>query len=262
MKRLFAWKSAISEAQLSVYAANAAFFLLLSLFPALALLLGLMGRFALPRTEFFEIFRHLIPKAVIPLFLDAMESLGGGTLPALSLSAITGLWSASRGIYSLLQGLRRISQDQKRRSFVWLRALAIVYTVVFLLALVLTFGLYTLGRRMLEVLAEADAPIVAVLRTILRRRGGICFVFLTGLFLLIYHTFPPHHLRLRQALPGSLVTAGGWVLFSWLFSIWVTWFTDYSKVYGSVAVVAITMLWLYFCLEIVLFGALVNESLK
>ena len=258
---LLSWKRSISDAQLPVYAANAAFFLLLSLFPAMALLLGLIGHLALSTQEFFSFFRQLIPDVLFPLFQEAIRSLDIGSAPVLSLSALTGLWSASRGVYGLLQGLRRICLDRERRSYFKLRLLAIGYTIAFLLALLLTFSLYALGRTLLGILGATQAPIVVILRFLLRGRGGIAFVFLSVLFLMIYRSFPPDRRSLRQALPGSLLTAGGWVLFSWLFSIWARLFSGYSRVYGSVAVVAMTMLWLYFCLEIVLLGALLNERL-
>lgn len=261
MQWLRSWKRSISEAQLPVYAANAAFFLLLSLFPAMALLLGLIGHLALSTQEFFSFFRQLIPDVLFPLFQEAIRSLDIDSAPVLSLSALTGLWSASRGIYGLLQGLRRICHDREHRNYIRLRLLAIGYTAAFLLALLLTFALYALGRTLLGILGAAQAPIVEILRFLLRGRGGIAFVFLSVLFLMIYRTFPPDRRSLRQTLPGSLLTAGGWVLFSWLFSIWARFFSGYSRVYGSVAVVAMTMLWLYFCLEIVLLGALLNERL-
>lgn len=262
MAWLLSWKKAISDAQLPVYAANAAFFLLLSLFPAMALLLGLIGRLALSTEEFFAFFQQLIPDVLFSLFTETIRSLDIESGPLLSISALTGLWSASRGIYGLLQGLRRIGHDREHRSFLKLRLLAIAYTIAFLLALLMTFSLFALGRTILRVLGAAQAPIVEILRFLLRGRGGIAFLFLTALFLMIYRTFPPGQRSLRQSFPGSLLTAGGWVLFSWLFSIWAKMFSGYSRVYGSVAVVAMTMLWLYFCLEIVLLGALLNERLQ
>ncbi len=259
MQRILAWKQAVSEAKLSVYAANAAFFLLLSLFPALALLLGLIGQLSFSWEDFFSFFANLIPPALIPLFQEAIANLYIGSTPLLSLSALTGLWSASRGIYGLAQGLCKISHIDPP-SYVRLRLLAIVYTLAFLFALIFTFAIYALGRWALLLLQSSQTPFVHILKYLLRGRVGFSFLFLCALFLLIYRTFPPGKKRFRQVLPGSLLAAGGWVLFSWLFSIWAAFFSSYSRIYGSVAVVAMTMLWLYFCLEIVLLGALLNEK--
>jgi membrane protein len=245
------------EAQVSVYAANGAFFLVLSLFPILSLLLGLIGRLSLSRTEFFSVFSQLVPAAVRPLFLEAIRVAGRGA--ALSVSALAGLWSASRGIYSLLQGLRRVGGDGPCGGLM-LRLLSVVYTAAFLLALLVTFALHSLGHGLLHLLRGSDG-LAASLKFVLHRRGGICFLFLSGLFALVYRAFPPGSGKtLRRVLPGSLLAAGGWVLFSALFSWWSGAASDYSHVYGSVAGMALAMLWLYSCLLIVLFGALLNET--
>lgn len=261
MERITRLRARWVEAQLPVYAANGAFFLVLSLFPILALLLGLIGRLSLSRTEFFSVFSQLVPAAARPLFLEAIRTAGRGA--AMSVSALAGLWSASRGIYSLLQGLCRVGGDPAPCHPLQLRLLSVVYTSVFLLALLVTFALHNLGHTLLHLLRRSESGLAASLEFVLHRRGGICFVFLSGLFALVYRAFPPGNARsLRRVLPGSLLAAGGWVLFSALFTLWSGSVTDYSRVYGSVAAMAMTMLWLYACLLIVLFGALLNETAR
>ncbi len=258
MRRLLELRARWAEAQLSVYAANGAFFLVLSLFPILGLLLGLIGRLSLSRTEFFSVFSQLVPGVLRPLFLEAIRTAGRGA--AMSLSALAGLWSASRGVYSLLQGLRRVSAEPAPCNPLLLRLLSVVYTAVFLLALLVTFALHNLGQALLHLLRGSESGIAASVEFVLHRRGGVCFLFLSGLFALVYRAYPPGSGRsLRRVLPGSFLAAGGWVLFSALFTLWSGTVSDYSRVYGSVAAMALTMLWLYACLLIVLFGALLNE---
>lgn len=258
MKRVLSFCRAAASAQITVYAANAAFFLLLSLFPAMALLMPLLGRFALSHREFFVLFLRLIPQELVPVFREAAEL---APVPLMSLSALTALWSASRGIYGLLQGLRRVCPLRETRNTLSLRLYAIGYTAAFLLALLVTFSLYSLGQRMLVLLHAVDTPFGRFLRLILRARGGVALSFLTALFLLIFRTFPPERRSFRQAAPGALFSALGWVVFSRAFSVWARCFSDYSRVYGSAAVIAMTMLWLYACLSIILLGALINERM-
>ena len=144
-----------------------------------------------------------------------------------------------------------------------LRLLSVVYTSVFLLALLVTFALHNLSHTLLRLLRSSGSGVAASLEFVLHRRGGVCFLFLSGLFALIYRAFPPGSGgSLRRVLPGSLLAAGGWVLFSALFTLWSSTVTDYSRVYGSVAAMALTMLWLYACLLIVLFGALLNNKAR
>lgn len=64
-------------------------------------------------------------------------------------------------------------------------------------------------------------------------------------------------LRLRQLLPGSLAAAAAWLLFTWLFSLYIVYGGGYTT-YGSLAAIIITLLWMYWCMYIILLGAYVN----
>ena len=250
------------ETQLLVFSANSAFFLFLSLFPAMGLLLGLMGQLALPQSEFFDVFQHLVPEALEPFFHGVIRELGSGTAPSVSFAVILALWSSSRGVYCLLLGLDNIAKTKIRGGILTIRAVSILYTVALLAGILLTFGFYSLGRWVLSLFVMGNSPFAGAVRFLVETRAGICLIFLSLLFLFIFTTFPHKHLTFSQALPGSLFAAAGWVQFTWLYSFWATKFSGYSKIYGSVAILALTMLWLYCCLAIVLFGAFLNEELK
>ena len=61
--------------------------------------------------------------------------------------------------------------------------------------------------------------------------------------------------------PGALLASLGWLVFSNLYSIYVRNFSGYANIYGSVYAVALSMLWLYFCVMILLYGGLLNRVL-
>ena len=62
-----------------------------------------------------------------------------------------------------------------------------------------------------------------------------------------------------NSLPGAMFSAVGWAVFSSVYSIYVTHFSRISNIYGSVYAVAISMLWLYFCICILLYGGALNK---
>ena len=76
-----------------------------------------------------------------------------------------------------------------------------------------------------------------------------------------YLVFPCQRSTLRQVLPGSLAASCGWVIFSGLFSHYVKRFGA-SSIYGSISIVAFTMLWLYFCMCIFFYGATLNRYVR
>ncbi|MBQ8401384.1 MAG: YihY/virulence factor BrkB family protein, partial [Clostridia bacterium] len=60
-------------------------------------------------------------------------------------------------------------------------------------------------------------------------------------------------------LPGAVFAAVGWVLFSFFYSLYITYFPNASVIYGGLAAVCLIMLWIYFCTIILLLGAEVNK---
>ena len=100
-------------------------------------------------------------------------------------------------------------------------------------------------------------PLVALL---MHFRFLAIWALLTLLFIAIFAYVPNGRLKLREQIPGAAFTAVGWSVFSWGFSLYVDW-TDYS-VYGSLSLIILVMLWLYFCMYIVMLGAYVNKFLK
>jgi membrane protein len=65
-----------------------------------------------------------------------------------------------------------------------------------------------------------------------------------------------------DSLPGALLAAIGWLVFSHLFSLYVEYFPGKADLYGSVYAAALCMLWLYFCIRILLYGGLLNHWIR
>ena len=64
-----------------------------------------------------------------------------------------------------------------------------------------------------------------------------------------------------DSLPGALLAASGWLVFSDIYSAYVAHFSVYTSIYGSVYGVALSMLWLYCCISIVFYGGALNAYL-
>ena len=59
-------------------------------------------------------------------------------------------------------------------------------------------------------------------------------------------------------IPGALVAAVGWLLFSLLFALYVDRFSNYTSLYGGLSAIVVFMLWLYVCMYILLLGGEIN----
>lgn len=232
-KTVHLWRR-ISGLRVSLYAANASFFMVLAVFPGLLLLLGLLRYTPLEVEWLGEMLSGFLPEALAEgaeeLILLTYDNTSGATL---GLSAVTTLWSASRGIYGMIIGLNAVYEVDENRSWVHIRLLSVGYTFAFLLVLILTLLFHSFGI-------------------------GLLFLQ-TGIFTLMYLVLPNQKKRFWDALPGALLASSGWLVFSDLYSVYVTYFAHLSNVYGSVYAVALSMLWLYFCMAIVFYGGALNR---
>jgi membrane protein len=79
---------------------------------------------------------------------------------------------------------------------------------------------------------------------------------------LVYYFAPDVEQRFRWISPGAVVAVALWLAFSLLFSLYANNFGSYSESYGSLAGVAILMLYIYYTSFIVLVGAEMNQVIE
>ena len=251
----------LSAQQVPLYAANASFFLILSVFPVLVVLLALMRYTGLQVEIFTDLVSELVPGALMPmvnrLVLSAYVNASGTVL---SVSALAALWSASRGMYSFITGLNAIYDVQENRGYFRTRIISMGYTFAFLIVLLLTLVLHVFGADLLQLLE--GLPIPAFLLNLLDLRVFVLLILQTALFCTMFMVLPNERNRLGESIPGALLASIGWQVFTNVYSIYAQKFTAYASIYGSVYVVALGMLWLYFCICIVFYGGVLNKTLQ
>lgn len=258
MEKLKKMAAYLSEQQVPLYAANASFFLILSVFPVLVILLALMRYTGMQVESFTDLVAEVVPGALMPmvnrLVLSAYVNASGTVL---SISAVAALWSASRGMYSFVTGLNAIYEVKENRGYIRTRLLSMGYTFAFLIVLLLTLVLHVFGGDLLKLLE--GLPIPAFL---LDLRVFVLLFLQTALFCAMFVVLPNERNRPGESLPGALLASIGWQVFTDVYSTYAQKFSAYESIYGSVYVVALGMLWLYFCICIVFYGGVLNKTLQ
>ena len=253
----------VRRLQVPLHAANACYFIVLAVFPALVLLLGLLRYTPLEVERLGELLYGFLPEALAvgaeELILLTYDNTSGTVV---GLSAATVLWSSSRGIYGVLTGLNAIYGVSEDRGYLQTRLLSILYTLAFLLILLLTLGLHVFGTGLLAVLERTAHPFVVFLVRLIDFRFVLLLLLQTGLFGAMFMALPNRRNGFWESLPGALLASTGWMVFSNLYSIYVEHFAHLTNVYGSVYAVALSMLWLYCCMSIVFYGGALNALLS
>ena len=239
----------------SAYAAQTAFFILLSFFPFIMLVITALKYFPFTEEEFLALILTVVPATLtdaIEGMVDEMYTKQNSLLP---ITVVTALWSSSKGVYSLMRGLNSVYGQKETRGYLKRRISAIIYTAVFITALIFTVGLMLLGEWFIEELIgglRIKALFIAV-----RMITQVCI--LTLLFTVVYYCFPARRIRLTEHLPGAVLSACGWVVFTELYSVYAAFAN--TDIYGSLVTVVLTMLWLYICMYILLVGGETNAYL-
>ena len=257
-RALFAW---VSGMKIPIHAAHTGFFMVLSLFPTLMLILAFLRYTGLQIQTLTSLVAELIPEALMPtarqLILNAYQNSSGMVL---SVSAITAIWSASSGMYGLVRGMNSVYGVKENRSWLYTRLYSMLYTFAFLVLLVATLLLDVFGEKMLSYWPVDWSP--SVVQDVLDLRFFVLLLLQTLLFAAMYMVLPNRRNRFWDGLSGAMLASVGWQIFSDLYSIYAEHFTGLSNIYGSVYAVALSMLWLYCCISILFYGGALNRWLQ
>lgn len=253
----------ISDRHITVHSASACFFIVLSVFPSLVLLLGLVRYTGFSVETLTELLEGVIPAALMPAAEKLIVSTyRASTGTVLSLSAVTALWSASRGMHGLITGMNSIYGVSENRGYFYTRGMSVFYTFAFLVVLLLTLVLHVFGKTVTRWLLAAGTPITDLLAQLLNMRFFLLLILQTVLFTVMYMFLPNQNNHLMESLPGALFSSIGWLVLAQAFSVYVENFDSYANIYGSVYAVALAMLWLYVCICILFYGCALNRWLK
>lgn len=253
----------VRRLEVHIYAAYAAYFWLLAIFPAVMLIISILQYTPVRPDDLRLLLEKVVPESLQALTDYMIDELFAVDSPAvLSISAVTALWMSSKGVLSLYRGLNRIYVARETRNAIFLRLRCLLATLTGILATVLLLTLHLAGQDFIAALGEDGSFLGVLLERLSRLKYVLTVLVLTLLFTVMYVAFPNRRVRFAASLPGAFTTAVLWVVFSQLFTVYVNHFGNYSLYYGSLSVIAMAMLWLYVCIYLFFCGGILNRMLE
>lgn len=250
-----------AEQNTSAFAASTAFFLFLSLVPMLILICTLLPFTPLTEENLVNALTEFIPDVMDGLATNIISDVYDKSAGILSIAAFATLWSAGKGLLALMRGLNAVNHVVEERNYFVVRALASFYTIVMLLVVLLSLFIMVFGNILLEMLLVQVPSVKGLYSFLMNFRFLVVWFILTILFAAVYAYVPNEKLRFGDQITGASFAAVAWSVFSWGFSIYVESSGAFST-YGSLSIIIIAMLWLYFGMYIIMMGAQVNQYFR
>jgi len=249
---------------ITLTSAGVAFYLLLSLFPAMAALVSLFGLVADPDViaEQIRALQGTVPDSVTQILGRQAISLASQASGALGWGAILGLlisvWSANRGTKAFIQAMNVIYETFESRKFLWLTAQSLLITFISLMiGITMLVAIVVVPPVLNAILTSKTWDMIAFVA-----KWPIMIVIMSLCFSYLYRFAPSVKDPGRKSvLPGAVLATAGWFFISLGFSIYADNFGNYNETYGALAGVAIFFVWLLLSSVAVLMGAELNLAL-
>lgn len=251
----------LKKDDLSAHAASAAFFMFLSIFPILILLCSILPYTHISKADLLRVVTDLLPSTLDPLAIGIIEEFYEKSAAVISVSAVFIVWSAAKGILALLRGLNSVQDVSETRNYFVLRFWSSIYTVILLILIVFTLIVVVFGNPIINKFLSKLPSVQYTAIILMPFRYLVVIVALAVLFACMYARIPNRKNKIWDKVPGAVFASLGWTVFSWGFAVYVDRYGVFNM-YGSLTTIVIIMLWLYFCMYILLLGDEVNSFLQ
>lgn len=250
----------LKDDHISAFSAQAAFFLIMSIVPFLSLLLTLIKYLPISQTMLLDTVINVTPVPFEPLVTTILEELFAKSNGAiLSVSVLVAIWSAAKGVLAIVRGLQAVYHVNESRNYFVLRFISAIYTVIFVTAIILTLLLLVFSNQIYYAL-KTDFPTAADFISIfIKQKFLLALCLLTLFFLVVYRLVRRSNNSFISLIPGAVIAALSWIVFSYAFSVYIDKFSDFSYTYGSLTTIVLLMLWVYFCMYLLFIGAEINS---
>ena len=246
--------------KVSVYTGYASFFITISSVPFVALLLFLLGKLSPSLASSFEsLLSSVIPNGLSEGLFDIISKIKETDLSIfLPISIITAIWASCKGTLGVTRGIESVYEKTNKE--IWILGIirVIFRTLVFALMVILSLVVFSIGRVLLSNIHPSTQSLDFLLHILVKLRYFAFFLVLSLFFTIAYRCISAKKGILKH-IPGALFSSTGWLIFTFLYSKYISYVLEKPSIYASMGTLVLFMLWIYFLVMIVLLGAEVNK---
>jgi membrane protein len=254
------------EDKLQHWAAALTYYAILSLFPALLVMVSLVGLFANPATVtrfLTDVIGALGPESAVNTFKGPIESVTANR-GAAGILAIVGvasaLWSASGYVGAFTEASNTIYEVDEGRPFWKLKPLQLLVTFVCISLVAVTALALIVSGPLASAVGGAIGLGDAAVTAWQFGKWPIMLLLVLAILHVLYFVSPNAQVRTKWVSPGALLTLIVWIVASVGFAFYVANFGSYNKTYGTLGAAVALLVWLWITNVAILLGAEVNAE--
>jgi membrane protein len=253
--------------KLQHWAAALTYYAILSLFPALLVLVSLVGLFANPERVtrvLTDTVTELGPSTAAKTFQGPIESITsnrGAAGVMFVVGVVAALWSASSYVSAFSDACNSIYEVEEGRPLWKLKPLQLVVTFVLILMAAVVALALVLSGPIVGALGSSLGISDTVLTVWRYAKWPAMIVLILLIFGVLYYTAPNARIGgVRWVTPGAIIALVAWIVASIVFAIYVANFGSYDKTYGTLGGVVVFLLWMWITNIAILLGAELNAE--
>lgn len=248
---------------ISEYSAQCSYYTILSFIPFVILLITLIQYTNIEQQTLFDVISKIIPSSMNEFVIGIVREVYSKSIGTISISIIFTLWSAGKGLFALTKGLHSVynTDEDKEKSVLYLRIMALVETIVFIVLIMIGMVLLVFGNSLKSIMQQHFGALENF-NAFSQFVTEIGFIFATFVvFLFLYRFMPNHKVSFKSQVPGAIFGAISLNVISFVFSKYLDIFKGFSITYGSLTTLMLIMMWTYSCFYSLFLGAELNKTL-
>ncbi|WP_349405968.1 YihY/virulence factor BrkB family protein [Clostridium perfringens] len=252
----------IGDDDIFALGAQLAYYMVLSFIPFLMFLMTLVGFSHLNSDAVLNLLSNVMPTEAFNLIQSTViEIVDREQTGLLWISIALAIWVSSSGFKAVIKGLNKAYGVKETRSYIKLKLISMIYTILLALIVIATLFLFVfgdvIGDFFMKVLEHPE--VIYYIWNILRYVVVILIMIL--FFMFLYNATPCVRLGWLEVIPGAVITTLGWISISYIFAYYVNNFSNYSRLYGSLGAVFMFMTWMFITSMILILGGEINAVL-
>ena len=223
IEEFYAFIENINKNNIDEHAAACSYYTILSFIPLILLILTLVQYFGIDENFFISVLEGLIPSEILnEAIISIVKETYSKSISTITVSAIFTLWSSGKGFYALCKGLNVVYEvKSENKNYIFSRLRVLVFTIIFIVLVVLTLLLLVFGNLINIFLQEKFNVFSIFINSLLKNKILISIFSLIIILTLFYKFIPRHEYKFKNQIPGAILAAVACNIVSIFYSIYV-----------------------------------------